>query len=162
MLSVYQADARDYQFIYPELLRAARKKHFLFDTQNPEEREFIKQNLTSVLKQGHLNNGLRGQPLVFEHQKNRIGFALVSEIRPGLGGHELHLFFVHHKYHRRGYGSAMLDEINHRWHQVDLYARCLPASNLMFDMLTRRGFVFTHTNSEGARVLLREKILLQA
>ena len=83
---------------------------------------------------------------------------LVSEIKPGHGGNEIHLFLVHHRHQQHGYGSAMLDEINRRWQKVDLYARCFPASQTMQNMLQRRGFVYTHTNSEGASVLLRPKI----
>lgn len=158
MLSTYQADSSDYNFIYPEAVRAAKQDHFLVNTKSQEEREFLKRNLKSVLRDGQLENGLRGQPIIFQDQGTSIGFALICEIKPGLGGHEIHLFLVHHKFHGQGYGSAMLDEINRRWQKVDLCARCFPASHVMQNMLLRRGFVFSHINSEGANVLLREKI----
>lgn len=158
MLTVYQADPGDFNFIYPEAIRASKQGHFLIDTQNPEERDFLKRNLKSVLSHGQFENGLRGQPLIFQNENIKVGFALISEFKPGLGGNEIHLFLVHHKYLGHGYGSAMLDEINRRWQQVDLCARCFPASQTMYNMLLRRHFIFSHTNSEGAKVLLREKI----
>ena len=158
MLSVYQAETSDYNFIYPQVIRAAKHKHFLLDPAYKEERDYLKRNLKSVLSTGKMENGLCGQPLIFQHEGTNIGFALISEIKPGHGGNEIHLFLVHHQYQQQGFGAAMLDEINRRWQSVDLYARCFPASQTMQNMLQRRGFVYTHTNSEGASVLLRQRI----
>lgn len=160
MLSVYQAEPADFHFIYPELIRTARKKHFLLDTRDQDKRDYLKHELKRVLKEGFLENGLQGQPLLFQDQDTPVGFTLLSEIIPGQGGNEIYLFMVHHTQQGKGYGSAMLDEINRRWQKVDLYARCLPASQTMHAMLLRRGFQFTYTNADGASVLLRKKIEL--
>ena len=158
MLTVIQADNSDYNFIYTEIIRAAKLKHFLLDPDKAEERDYLKRNLKSALSKGTMENGLRSQPLIFQHQGKNIGFSMLCEISPGRGGNEIHLFLVHHQHQKNGYGSAMLNEINHRWEKVDLYARCFPASQTMQNMLQRRGFVYTHTNSEGASVFLRQHI----
>ena len=144
-----------------EIFLGARKKHFGFSVKNPTDIQFVEESLRLAISQQRFSSGLRVLPLIFFKQQSRVGMVMMSEISPGQGGNEIHLAFVTHKHRGKGYGSQMIDHILGQRRDVEVYVRCAPVSQCMYEMLIRRGFQYEYTNEEGHRVLLRPRQLEQ-
>lgn len=78
--------------------------------------------------------------------RKRIGFVAICEVMPGSFQHavELWMVAVAPEHRGRGAGKAMVDHVLNtlveQGPKRKIIARCLPASQTMFDMLKRRGF----------------------
>lgn len=162
MLKAALARVEDYHFMHKEIFLCARKKHFGFSIRNLSEVEFVQKNIRLAISQRCFSNGLHVLPVIFMRQQSRVGMIMMSEMAPGQGGNEIHLAFVAHKHRGKGYGSHMLDYILKQREDVDVFARCAPVSQRMYDMLQRRGFEYQYTNGEGHRLLMRPKCQEQA
>lgn len=151
-LHLIQPDASDISFMQQLLVQGAQRGHF--SSRILEVPNFINNTLMSLLRNGRLyDKPLRAQAIIFEHNKSRIGFAIIAEVETNQGGNELYAMAVDEPFRGRGYGRAMLNEILRRWSGVTLYARCFPASQRMYEMLIKSGFEFLFDSKDGARVL---------
>lgn len=154
-LDVYQADLSDLEFFLALLIKGARKGHFAYDPWSGQARKHLERDVRDALSMGCFCNGLRCQAMVFEHNGQRVGVAIMAEIEPGQGGNELLVLAVKPSLRRRGFGGAMLKTVLDGRDGVEIYARCSQASRVMFDMLSRHGFIYSHSNEQGYRVLRR-------
>ena len=159
LLKLVQPDISDIGFMSQLLVHGAQQGHF--SPRILETPGFINNTLVSLLQYGRLfDKPLRAQTIIFEHNKKRIGFAVIAEVETNQGGNELYAMAVDEQLRGQGYGRAMLDEILKRWSSVTLYARCFPSSQQMYDMLIKSGFVFLFDRKDGARVLARSAVNL--
>jgi len=156
-LHTYRADLSDLAPICSEIIIAAEHGHFCLNPLQSNAIQWSHRNIYSVIEYGHFENGLSAIPIVFEFKNQPIGYVIMSEVAPGSGGNEIHIFIVPRAYQNQGYGTHMLTNIMKERKTVDVYARCAPASEQMFYMLQKRGFKYIEDNEEGFRILLRSK-----
>ena len=158
-LTVSVAESSDYDFIRKGTLNASRKKHFGILPHKPEQRDMMDASIYSLIMEHRFLDGLYAVPYVFWKQHSRIGFLVMTELFPGEGGNEIHLAFVSQKHQGKGYGSWMMDYILGTRQGQDIYARCAPASEQMYQMLLRRGFEYVRTTDYAYRILLRPGVV---
>jgi GNAT superfamily N-acetyltransferase len=157
ILKLILPDATDLVFMRELLIDGAQHGHF--SKKIVEEPNYIDNTLASIVKSGRLfDRPLRAQAIIFEHNRQRVGFAVMAEVEANRGGNEIYIFAVDSKLRGQGYGRAMLNEILHRWSLVDVFARCYPASEHMYQMLLKAGFHYLFDMKDGARVLRRLKV----
>ena len=157
MLRAVRARPEDYDFIRKEVIRGAKKRHFDFSIRDPADLRFVEESLRLAISHGYFSSGLRVLPIVFMKNHSRVGMVMMAELSPGKGGNEIHLVCVDPKHQGRGYASQMLDFVLAQRLDLDVYARCTPASQHMYEMLVRRGFRYLYTSPEGQRVLRRPR-----
>ena len=158
MLHSVLAAPEDYDFIRKEVLSGIRQKHFLIPLKTQEDIRSVEEDIRMAILQHCFASGLRVLPLIFRKNHRRVGMVLMSEVSPGKGGNELHLMTVVKKHRGKGYGSNMLDLILEGRQEVDVFARCAPASSKMYEMLKKRGFEFQYASEDGFRVLMRARL----
>jgi len=151
MLKVFAADQSDLDWMFQLYIHAANNGHFAIKN-TPAGRDVVKENIFSIVTyQKMVDFNLQAQALVFESGYGKVGYVVMSELEPGLGGNEIQLFVVDEKLRGMGYGSYMLEEVIRRWHPlVDIYARCHPASSQMAAMLRKANFGAAGKSREGA------------
>jgi GNAT superfamily N-acetyltransferase len=158
MFKVFIADHTDLDWMTRLYLHAASHGHFA--TQNTAEGyNVVRKNIFSIVTaQKIVDLNLRAQALVFEKDKDKVGYVVMSEVEPGKGGNEIHLFVVDEKFRGKGYGRLILEEVIRRWHPlIDIYACCFPASQLMATMLTKAGFKTNGKTRDGADMYVLSK-----
>ena len=147
-----QAVTSDAPFIQSLLLSGSRKGHF-----NPkllERRDALRNEVESIIHQGRLHQSpLSAWAWIFRHGSLRVGMSILCEISHGVPGYELYALAVHKDFRGNGYGRIILDEMLYYYAGADLYARCLPASETLYQMLLRRHFEHLYTTPDQARVL---------
>lgn len=160
MFNVYAADHTDLKWMYSLLVKASNKGHFQVKN-NDDGRNWIKQTLHNVVfNQKRVDPDLRSQAMIFENEKGKVGFVIMSEMRQGYGN-EIFVFLVDKIFRGMGYGQSMLDEIIRRWHPTsNLYASCFPASKVMASMLRKSGFICEGKNKNGIEFYKLEKLHL--
>ena len=158
MLKVFIADQSDLDWMTHLYLDAASHGHFAMEN-TAEGLDVVRNNIFSiVMHQMIVDLNLRAQALVFEKEKVKVGYVVMSEFEAGQGGNELHLFVVDEQFRGQGFGRFMLEEIIRRWHPlVDIYARCFAASIHMASMLTKAGFNDIGKASDGADLYMLKK-----
>lgn len=154
MLKVYSADHSDIEWITQLYIESAREKHFNLDTSDDASICFIQRNIESMVNDQLLVDfNLETQTLVFEATGQRIGYAVLSAVKGDPDSVEIHLLVVDQHYRGHSYGRYMLDEIIKRWHHnVNIYARCYPASWLMMEMLLHSGFSYMTELHDSSRL----------
>lgn len=159
-LRTYKAEPSDLDWMYRMYMEAAEHGHFVINSKDRRQCEALRRNLREVIERQFMPDfKLRAQAMVFEDEGELVGYAIMSEIRTGMGGNEIQVFIVEPEKRGCGYGSLMLREIVWRWHaHADIYARCFPASDGMRMLLTKAGFSCLGQNQEGAEVLWLEKL----
>lgn len=159
MLNVFAADHSDLEWMYRLFIHAANKGHFVFQN-NKTGRDQVKLDFYSIVsQQKHARVNLRAQALVFENSQDKVGFIIMSEMDPKLGGNELYVFIVDEEKRGNGFGRHMLTEVIRRWHPlVDIYVRCLPASKRLASMLLKASFICQGKTLHGANIYVLEKV----
>lgn len=154
-----QADLSDIDFIHEVFMQGVEAGHFPEELLEEEQQSLVRGNMESVITQGiQRDNGLRAQAIVYEDDEQRIGFVIMSELIPKMGGNEMYVIAVDKNYRGKGYGNKILDDIIQRWvSHSDLYVRCRPDSEVMYHMLTKRGFKHFHTDVEDINYLVKKK-----
>jgi len=157
-LNLVRPGLSDVDFMRNLLIDGAKHGHF--SRKILEQPDYITNTLLSVVKRGCLyDRPLRTAAVIFKHNKVRVGFVVMAEVEASNGGNEIYIFVVDPLLRGQGYGHAMLQEILHRWSDVDVFARCYPASVQMYRMLDKHGFVYLFDMKDGARVLCRKKMI---
>lgn len=164
MLKVFSADSTDLNWMINLYLEGAKEGHFLMDEADKNYRQVCERNFTSIVFQKQMVDfDLQAYATVFEDSGNKVGYTVMSEIKPGMGGNEIHLFIVDKDHRHKGYGNLMLAEIIKRIQPIDdLYIRCFPASTHMISLIKKKGFIYTHTNAENAEVFVLRKPAIYA
>lgn len=151
-LSFTAATKNDTCFIQTLLLSGIRKGHF--DKRLHERREQLRNEIGSIIEKRKLyQSPLSAQAWIFRHGDVRVGFSILSAISHGITGYELYAIAVHSKFRGKGYGGIILDEMLHYYAGPAIYARCFPASEILYQMLLRRHFEHLYTTPNHARVL---------
>lgn len=94
--------------------------------------------------------------------RKRVGFISICEEKPGSFGKSVELWMVAVVPERRneGVGKLMIDLVLNTLIEHEpkrkVIARCLPASQVIFDMLSRRGFRLVGRAPDGGRLLERK------
>jgi len=146
------ATAADIPFIESLLLAGARKGHF-----NPEllnRRDTIRQNLQSVVRQNRmLESPLYAEARIYKCNSQRTGFSIMTGVTDWPNAIELYAIGVYKTMRGNGFGRLILDELLHQWlPECNVYVRCAPASEQLYQMLLRRQFQYLFTMPSGSRV----------
>ena len=81
MLNVFSADQSDINWITRLYLESAKEKHFHMDISERKNIALIKRNIKSIIdNQSMIDFNLETQTLVFEKNKKRIGYVVMSAI----------------------------------------------------------------------------------
>ena len=160
MLKVFAADESDLDWMFRLFVHAANKGHFVLQN-NRESRAKIRRNISSIISQHLMSDyNRRAQAMIFENDHGKVGYVVMSEIKAGRGGNEIHLFVVDQEMRGKGYGRFMLDEVIRRWHPAaDIYARVFPLSKKMAIMLQNANFSNEGKNREGADIFKLPKLV---
>jgi GNAT superfamily N-acetyltransferase len=159
MLKVFSADESDLDWMFRLFIHAANKGHFVLDN-NQDGRARVKRNISSIITHQLITDyNRRAQAMIFENELGKVGYAVMSEIKAGRGGNEIHLFVVDREMRGKGYGRFMLDEIIRRWHPAaDIFARVFPSSKQMASLLRNTNFSIEGKNREGADIYKLPKL----
>ncbi len=154
MLEQRIADITDIHFINSCILYGARKGHYLIDVDNQVVVECMKKEIKSVINNQKLLDNRHAQATVYSADNKRVAMVIISEATPGSSCYEIYAISVIKGHQGKGYGSQILDSILNRFLYLDVYARCLPASVRMEQLLVQRGFKFDSMD-KGFKVMLK-------
>lgn len=132
----------------------------------PREDEGFRNVLSNVISSGTrpTNHGpLSSEVYVFEADNTVCGFCFTSAMDTKFASLfgtqsicELYMASVYHQFRKRGMGSQMIDEwLTKLTNYQLLFARTLPPSTTMLQMLTRRNFRRLGFGSQKEAILLR-------
>lgn len=139
-VSLRPSTEKDLGFVFSLAQNGARHGHFdpKINTDKAAFREYLNASINHKADP-------RGHPtsvLVAYKDDIRIGATVVTTAigTPDVGV-ELAMIALKNEFREKGYGSIMLDAVlNEYLHHVSVYARCLPASDRLHQMLRRRDF----------------------
>ena len=116
----------------------------------------LRQDVASIIRSNkRLGTGLAAEALVLATGSSAsIGHVILTEVKDA-AGIELYAMALEPIQHGQRYGGAMLDQVLRAYlpRVGTIFARCLPASTVMYEMLVSRGFEYVFTMRNGARVL---------
>ena len=147
-----RANISDHGFICSIILNGARKGHFSIDLTDQRAIHHFKATISDMLKPGCTE-----QVYIFLKQDKRLGLAILNDIDAHPDCKELYMLCVHSKFRKQGYGKQLLDIIMHKLQHFTVYARCAPASQIMFDMLLQHHFQLIHETDQGIRILKKHQ-----
>ncbi|MGI3744888.1 MAG: GNAT family N-acetyltransferase [Janthinobacterium lividum] len=155
--SFRNAEVRDLEFIYKLILEGAANGHFANAFLTPQGSKGLKLNLVSILThKRRLDSDMPAYGVIYHEDGKSVGFIINTSIYDSKGT-EIWMMAIHRSYRGSGCGSALLDEILR--HMVGynglIMARCHPSSNIMYNMLVKRGFEHKDTGKEGTRILVK-------
>ena len=157
MLEERIANITDLHFICGCILYGGRKGHYSIDVENPAIVNSMKKEMLSVINSQRLLDTRHAQATIYSVDGKRIAMVIISEASPGDSCYELYAMSVMKSHQNKGYGLQILDSVLNRFVYLDICARCLPASDRMRHLLSKRGFEF-HSIDQGYTVLLRTAV----
>lgn len=152
-LSLKQSTTRDLGFVFSLAQNGARHGHF--DPRINTDKNAFRVYLNSAISKETDPRGYPTQVFVVHVDDARVG-AVVATTAIGTPdvGVELALIAIKNEYRGKGLGSKVLDAfLNHYLPRGSVYARCLPASDKLHQMLLRRDFA--EVGLSGKSVILR-------
>ncbi len=156
-VSITQARPEDVDFIVEQTLAGAREGHFDSRLLQPRGQLGVLHDMRSIVERNRRfdDESLMAHALVFRDGGQAIGFAIVSDTPPQLSGQEIYAFYIAADHRNKGHGRNLLERLKERvFSKGDaLFVRCLPQSQLMFDLLTASGFECVGHNELGARIM---------
>lgn len=123
-------------------------------------RTSLRKNLNTIRKRGRrLDEDVSAQLLVWEADEGEMAGCLInSAILPGLGN-ELWMVAIVPEARGRGEGSRMMREALACLHpRVDVFSRCAPEAQVLYQMNLRRGFLPLDVTEQGVRVMKLPKM----
>ena len=156
-LAERRANITDLDFIYGCILYGARKGHYSFDADSLCLVKSMKKEIQSVVLKGTLADERLASASVFFVGLKRIGAMILCEATPGVSSCEIYAMSVTKQFQNKGYGSQMLNGALNRLSSVDVYARCSPVSEIMSNLLLRRGFRFFSIDNDHT-ILVRDAV----
>lgn len=149
------ANITDLNFICSCILYGARKGHYSIDVGNRAVVNCMNEEVQSVISSQKLLDDRQAQATVYLVDNIRIALVIISEASPGNSScYEIYAMSVIKSHQNKGYGAQILDSVLDRFLYLDICARCLPASDIMSELLIRRGFEF-HSKDKDCIVMLR-------
>lgn len=156
-LSLRKASHQDLGFVFSLVQNGARHGHV--ESWVSRDRDACRAYLEGAIRKESDPLGYLTNVFVATVDDIRIGAAIVAT---AVGVHdegiELHLIALKKEHRGQGYGAAVLDTILNRYlSRGSVYARCLPASGQLRQML--RGRDFDEIGTSGNSVVLRHGII---
>jgi len=150
----------DLDFIFDLIYQGAIDRHFNpLIAQSPNAKQGFYRNLQAILtERQRLDNNAKAYASIYEVDGASIGFLIISAME-GQSGNELWMCSVTPTHRKQGYGSKLLDFVLPQFKSNNraLYARCEPESEIMFQMLLKRGFELISDSSSPTRILVMPK-----
>lgn len=142
----------DFQFIFMLVRAEATNGHFFLD---PASVASFRLELQSILASLVRKDGTHAYSLIYEEDGEPIGFVIVS-FNSVNKVYELWVSAIWPRHRDKGKGKAMVAELlsHFKGKNIDLMARCLPASEAMFHVLICNGFRHVDTGQQGVRALV--------
>lgn len=154
------AETSDLDFIFDLIYQGAIDGHFNpLIAQSSKAKQGFYRNLQAILTNWQrLDINAKAYASIYEVDGASIGFMIISAME-GQSGNELWMFSVTPSHRKQGYGSKFLDFVLDQFKSKNtaLYARCEPESEIMFQMLRKRGFVLISVSSSPTRILVMPK-----
>tara|TARA_B110000503_G_C7109932_1_gene397612 strand:- start:770 stop:1267 length:498 start_codon:yes stop_codon:yes gene_type:complete len=154
-----KASSKDLGFIFSLALNGARKGHF--EPQILLEKEAYRHYLICSIQKECDPRGFPTKAFVIYLNDLRVGAAVITTAigTPDVGV-EVAMIAIKHEFQGRGYGTQAVNEIlEHYLPLGSVYARCLPASARLHQMLIKRNF-FNVGQSGASSILRREPAAL--
>jgi GNAT superfamily N-acetyltransferase len=139
-LFLQPATQRDLGFVMSLAQNGARHGHF--DSRITSDKSAYLAYLQQAVRTGRDPRGYETSVSVVMVDAHRVGATVVTEAigTPDIGV-EIAMISVKPEYRGRGLGRQILDELIDKYLSTrSVYARCLPASKHLHDMLLRRDF----------------------
>lgn len=150
-----QVKSQDIDVIHQLIISEAAQGRFDSRLAEAANQAGLRKNLNSIRKHGHrLDEYLDAQLLVWESDAGEMAGCLInSAIMPGLGN-EIWMVAVLPAFRGKGEGSRMLDKALAALHpRADVFSRCAPEAQVLFQMNLRRGFLPLDVTEKGVRVM---------
>ncbi len=156
-LSLRKSTSKDLGFVFSLAQNGARHGHF--ETWVSNDRHACRSYLDGAIASETDPLGYPTTVFVATVDDTRIGAAIVAKaVGVSDKGIELHMIALKTEHRGKGYGAAVLDTILSRYlSRGSVYARCLPASGLLRQMLLKRDF--DEVGTSGNSVVLRHGII---
>ncbi len=156
------AELDDVDFVFDEVLAGTRAGHYAECLL--EEQLALRALLNNVIQshQYARYSNRASKEILFARlwiygskRDDAVGFVLVSEIAPGsaISEQELYVMGVRRDRRSAGHGQQLLRLCLSAYRDTTLYARCLPCSDIMFQLLERNHFQHFQTMRQGGRAL---------
>lgn len=136
------ATSSDLSFMYSCMLYGAKKGHYSFNPENPKIVKWMRQEMQSVVIENRLIDKRRASAFVYRLSNKRVALLILCEAAINADSYELYALSVSKKYQGLGYGGQIIDGLLEQFPNIDIYARCSPASEKMANLLLRRNFIF--------------------
>jgi GNAT superfamily N-acetyltransferase len=152
-LSLQPASLRDLGFVMSLAQNGARHGHF--DARITSDKGAYLGYLQSAVSTGRDPRGYETKVSIILLNTQRVGATVVTEAigTPDVGV-EIAMISVKPEYRGKGLGAKILDLVIDQYlSTMSVYARCLPASKTLHDMLLRRDF--TEVGLSQQSVILR-------
>jgi len=158
------AAPEDIDFVMEQIVEGAKEGHYEKSILDPEYQANYRAMFLGLMKgQGTATVGERGIErksgslwIYGNNDEGNIGFFFVSEKYEGSGENEMELLMAGIKkgLQKTGHGSNMIGSFLALCSgSATLYARCYPASEAMYKVLVKAGFVKINTKPGGTREL---------
>lgn len=158
------AAPEDIEFVMEQIVDGVKEGHYEDSILDPEHQANYRAMFLGLMKgQGTATLGERGIErksgslwIYGNNDEGNIGFFFASEKYEGSGENEIELLMagIKNGFQRAGHGSNMIDYFFALCPKnVTLYARCYPASEAMYIVLVKKGFVKINTKPGGTREL---------
>lgn len=154
------ATSQDIDVIHQLIVAEAAQGRFDRRLADEPYRASLRKNLNTIRKRGRrLDEEVSAQLLVWEDDEAEMAGCLInSAILPGLGN-ELWVVAIVPEARGRGEGSRMLHEALACLHpHVDIFSRCAPEAQVLYQMNLRRGFLPLDVTEQGVRVMKLPKM----
>lgn len=149
------ASLNDFQFIFTLVRVEAKNGHFALDPLIPATTRDFELELKSVLASKVRLNGTHAYAMIYEKNDVPIGFVIMS-FNLINNVYELWVAGIWPRHRDKKEGKTMISELLSlfKGKNIDLMARCAPASEAMFHILTTKGFRHVDTSKQGYRALI--------
>ena len=146
------ASLDDFQFIHTLVLAEANNGHYFLDIDAVAS---FRLELKSILASRARQDGTHAYSLIYEDDGEPIGFVIVS-FNSVNEVYELWISAIWPRHRDKGKGKAMVSELlsQFKGKNIDLMARCAPASEAMLHVLISNGFRHVDTGPRGVRALI--------
>jgi len=145
----------DLNFIHTLILSGSQKGHFSPEFYlNQAANNGLRKNLQSILNdQKRLDVDLKASAFIAENNGKPIFFMIISATESNAA--EIWMIGTDPQYQGKGIASSSLDKALNKFKTSNnvVFAKCHPASEVMFRLLIKKGFELLKTGESGTRLL---------
>jgi GNAT superfamily N-acetyltransferase len=148
----------DLSFMHKLIWDGSKKGHFHQEFySNPAANAGLVTNLESILNRGkRLDEDLTASAYIFEENGIPISFMIISAIENRNKGSEIWMMATEPAHQKKGVATFFLDNILQHFKDNNkaVEARCKAASDVMCQLLLKKGFEHLETDEIGTRFLI--------